>query len=287
MKNIIITGGYGQLGVACNKYLKKNFNIVITGRSESDEGVKLDITDKNAVARAYSKFEPDVVLNLAAMTDVDGCEKDNLSAKKINIEGVKNLCQDFTGHFIQLSTDYVFDGLSGPYSELDKANPISYYGETKLVAENWLINNFNNSTIIRSNVIYSYTKRTNASFVKWVVDSLKDNKEINVVNDQWNNPTWTESIAVVINNIVDIGLTGLYHYGDKDFMSRYDFAQLITEVFNLDKSLISPINTSSLNQTAKRPLKSGLKTEKIESELGIVPNSVENCLRKIRNNLSK
>jgi dTDP-4-dehydrorhamnose reductase len=88
VKNIIITGGYGQLGVACNKYLKKNFNIVITGRSESDEGVKLDITDKNAVARAYSKFEPDVVLNLAAMTDVDGCEKDKLSAKKINIEGV-------------------------------------------------------------------------------------------------------------------------------------------------------------------------------------------------------
>jgi dTDP-4-dehydrorhamnose reductase len=114
VKNIIITGGYGQLGVACNKYLKKNFNIVITGRSESDEGVKLDITDKNAVARAYSKFEPDVVLNLAAMTDVDGCEKDKLSAKKINIEGVKNLCQNFTGHFIQLSTDYVFDGLSGP-----------------------------------------------------------------------------------------------------------------------------------------------------------------------------
>ena len=287
MKNIIITGGYGQLGVACNKYLKKNFNIVITGRSESDEGVKLDITDKNAVARAYSKFEPDVVLNLAAMTDVDGCEKDKLSAKKINIEGVKNLCQNFTGHFIQLSTDYVFDGLSGPYSELDKAYPTSYYGETKLGAENWLTNNFNNSTIIRSNVIYSYTKRTNASFVKWVVDSLKDNKEINVVNDQWNNPTWTESIAVVIKNIVDIGLTGLYHYGDKDFMSRYDFAQLITKVFNLDRSLISPINTSSLNQTAKRPLKSGLKTEKIESELGIVPNSVENCLRKIRNNLSK
>ena len=228
-----------------------------------------------------------MVLNLAAMTDVDGCERDKLAAKKINFEGVKYLCENFSGHFIQLSTDYVFDGMSGPYNELDDVNPISHYGKTKLDAENWLKDNYNNLTILRANVIYSYTKRTKASFVKWVVDSLKKNKEINVVNDQWNNPTWTESISFVIKNIIDSGLNGLYNYGDKDFMSRYDFAILISKVFNLDETLIKPISTSNLSQIANRPLKSGLRTKKIESSLQIVPNSVEYCLKEINNNLLK
>ena len=287
MKTIIITGGYGQLGKSCNKYLKKDFNTIITGRDAYKSGIKLDITDKNDIAKAYRNFKPDVVLNLAATTDVDGCEKDKIAAKKINFESVKYLCENFSGHFIQLSTDYVFDGNSGPYNELDDVNPISYYGKTKLDAENWLKDNYSNSTILRANVIYSYTKRTKASFVKWIVDSLKNNKEINVVNDQWNNPTWTESISLVIKNIIDTGLNGLYNYGDKDFMSRYDFAILISRVFNLDESLIKPTSTSSLNQIANRPLKSGLITKKIESSITIVPNSVENCLREIHNNLSK
>ena len=287
MKTVIITGGYGQLGVSCKEYLKKSFNVIITGKNIFDQDVKLDITDRKDIAKAYSDFKPDVVLNLAAMTNVDECERDKIAANKINIEGVKNLCKNFSGHFIQLSTDYVFDGLSGPYNELDEVNPISHYGKTKLEAENWLKNNYSNATILRANVIYSYTKRTKASFVKWVVDSLKNNIEINVVNDQWNNPTWTESISFIINKIIDNSIIGLYNYGDKDFMSRYDFAILISKIFNLDENLIKPINTSNLNQIAERPLKSGLKTEKIESRLGIVPSSVENCLRKIHDNLSK
>ena len=287
MKTVIITGGYGQLGVACKEHLKKSFNVIITGKNIFEQDVKLDITDRKDIAKAYSDFKPDVVLNLAAMTNVDECERDKIAANKINIEGVKNLCKNFSGHFIQLSTDYVFDGLSGPYNELDEVNPISHYGKTKLEAENWLKNNYSNVTILRANVIYSYTKRTKASFVKWVVDSLKNNKKINVVNDQWNNPTWTDSISFIINKIIDNSIIGLYNYGDKDFMSRYDFAILISKIFNLDENLIKPINTSNLNQIAERPLKSGLKTEKIESRLGIVPNSVENCLRKIHDNLSK
>ena len=125
MKTIIITGGYGQLGESCNKYLKQDFNIIITGREAYKSGIKLDITDKNDIAKAYRNFKPDVVLNLAAMTDVDGCEEDKFAAKKINFESVKYLCENFSGHFIQLSTDYVFDGTSGPYNELDDVNPKS------------------------------------------------------------------------------------------------------------------------------------------------------------------
>ena len=287
MKTLLITGAYGQLGDACVKFLKNNYNITLSGVSPSDGGVHLDIRSKSSIKKVLSDIDPDVILNLAALTDVDGCELDPQQAKDINFSGVKNLCRDFSGHFIQISTDYVFDGKSGPYSEEDEPNPKSVYGKTKLFADNWLLDNYSKSTIIRTNILYSYTKRTKASFLKWVVDSLNDNQNIKVVNDQWNNPTWTESLSLVISKIIDNQAFDLYHYGDRDILNRFDFSILISKVFNLDSSLIMPISSDELNQIAPRPRKSGLITKKIESELGIIPKSVETCLNEIRKQFIK
>ena len=287
MKNILITGAYGQLGEACIKNLKLNFNIISAGRHTSDNGVQLDITDAAMTEKVVAETRPDLILNLAAMTNVNGCETDPEMAEAINVDGVKNLCKNFDGHFIQISTDYVFDGTDGPYGEDGETNPISVYGQTKLAADKWLTDNHPKVTIFRANVVYGYTKRTKASFVKWVVDTLSDRKPIRVVDDQWNNPTWTESIATVIKVLIEKEALGLYHYGDKEYMNRYEFAHLIAKVFDLDASLILPISTTDLKQPAPRPLKSGLKTEKIESALGIVPNSVETCLQEIRKQLSR
>ena len=287
MKTLLITGAYGQLGDACVKFLKNNYNITLSGVSPSDGGVHLDIRSKSSIKKVLSDIDPDVILNLAALTDVDGCELDPQQAKDINFSGVKNLCRDFSGHFIHISTDYVFDGKSGPYSEEDEPNPKSVYGKTKLFADNWLLDNYSKSTIIRTNILYSYTKRTKASFLKWVVDSLNDNQNIKVVNDQWNNPTWTESLSSVISKIIDNQAFDLYHYGDRDILNRFDFSILISKVFNLDSSLIMPISSDELNQIAPRPRKSGLITKKIESELGIIPKSVETCLNEIRKQFIK
>ena len=287
MKTLLITGAYGQLGDACVKFLKNNYNITLSGVSPSDGGVHLDIRSKSSIKKVLSDIDPDVILNLAALTDVDGCELDPQQAKDINFSGVKNLCRDFSGHFIQISTDYVFDGKSGPYSEEDEPKPKSVYGKTKLFADNWLLDNYSKSTIIRTNILYSYTKRTKASFLKWVVDLLNDNQNIKVVNDQWNNPTWTESLSLVISKIIDNQAFDLYHYGDRDILNRFDFSILISKVFNLDSSLIMPISSDELNQIAPRPRKSGLITKKIESELGIIPKSVETCLNEIRKQFIK
>ena len=181
MKTVLVTGAYGQLGEACRKHLKNNFNLIMSGISPVDNGVKLDITSQDSVTKVLSELSPDVILNLAALTDVDECELDPESAHNINVNGVKNLCSNFSGHFIQISSDYVFDGESGPYSEKDKTNPVSVYGNTKLDADNWLVENYPRSTIIRTNVVYSYTRRTQASFLKWVVNSLENKKRIKVV----------------------------------------------------------------------------------------------------------
>ena len=287
MKTVLVTGAYGQLGEACRKYLKNNFNLIMSGISPVDNGVKLDITSQDSVKKVLSELSPDVILNLAALTDVDECELDPESAHNINVNGVKNLCSDFSGHFIQISSDYVFDGESGPYSEKDKTNPVSVYGKTKLDADNWLVENYPSSTIIRTNVVYSYTRRTQASFLKWVVNSLENKKRIKVVNDQWNNPTWTESLAEVTYKMIENELFDLYHYGDRDILNRFEFSLLIAKVFNLDSSLILPVSTDQLNQHAPRPKKSGLVTNKIESKLGIIPKSVETCLEQIRKQFLK
>lgn len=287
MKTILITGAFGQLGEACKNHLKLNFNLILSGRYTSGDCIQLDIADRNSVDQIMAENKPDVIVNLAAMTNVDGCEANPEIAKAINVDGVKNLCNGFDGQFVQISTDYVFDGENGPYRETDKTNPISVYGHTKLAADKWLIVNHEKTTILRANVIYSYTKRTSASFVKWVVDSLSEAKQINVVDDQWNNPTWTKSLATVIRTMIDKEAFGLYHYGDRELMNRFEFANLIAKVFDLDESLIKPISTLELNQPAPRPLRGGLKTGKIESVLGITPFSVETCLIEIRKQLSK
>ena len=124
-------------------------------------------------------------------------------------------------------------------------------------------------------------ERTKASFMDWVVDSLENRQSITVVDDQWNNPTWTVDLARIISRIIDHEIQGLYHYGGRDLLNRFAFAEMIAETFKLDRTLIEPIDTASLNQLAKRPLKSGLRPEKIEIDLGVEALPLQKALNEI------
>ena len=285
MKRILITGAFGQLGEDCSNLLNTNFHVIRTGIRADDEDRKLDITSEKSVKDLLNKHAPDIILNLAAMTNVDGCEKNPERAHKVNHDGVVNLCDGFDGHFIQISTDYVFNGKEGPYLEDDPVDPISVYGKSKLAAEKYLMNSNISHTIVRANVLYSYSPATKASFLKWVVESLKDSKEIKVVTDQRNNPTSTSSLSDFISKIALSQTSGLYHYADRGVMSRFEFAEMIAGVFSLDSSLIKPISTSDLNQIAPRPLKSGLRTQKIKKELSIYPPEIKESLKSIYDTL--
>ena len=282
---ILVLGCKGQLGRCLNDQLvNTEHEVIYTSREQ------IDIADFEVTKSKILEFSPDLIINATAYTAVDKAEEDQKTANLINHLAVKNIadiCNQQGCWLVHVSTDYVFDGIEGPYGEDDGTNPISVYGQTKLAADEWLTENHVKTTILRANVVYGYTKQTKASFVKWVVDSLSDGKPIRVVDDQWNNPTWTHSVASVIKVLIETEAFGLYNYGDKGYMNRFEFAQLIAKVFELDPSLISPISTVELNQPASRPLKSGLKTEKIESALGIVPKSVETCLQEIRKHLCR
>ena len=284
MKKILITGAFGQLGASLCEVLP-NDSILATGRNipsnEKYSCKSLDITNKKNIEKVIGDYRPDMIIHLAAMTDVDGCEKKPEIAFDINVKATENLVNSFDGKFIYISTDYVFDGEQGPYSEDDKVNPISVYGKTKLYGENLVQESDLDWVVLRSNIIFSYNDRTKASFVNWVVESLKNRKQITVVNDQWNNPTWTNDLANVISMIIDKDIVGLYHYGGKDFMNRFEFAKMIALAFGLDQTLIEPIATTELNWLAQRPLKSGLYTNKIELDLGIEALPIKKALDKM------
>ncbi|SUZ47626.1 uncharacterized protein METZ01_LOCUS480 [marine metagenome] len=267
--------------------LKRIFNskyeiISTTGNNNpTGSSMHLDVTNPMLFKEVMETTNPDLVINLAALTNVDLCEKNPELAYSINIGGMDNLVNAFKGPIIHVSTDYVFDGEDGPYKEEDTTNPLNVYGLSKLESEKLLLDHTENSLVIRSNVLYDYSSKSEASFLNWVVDSLTQEKEINVVEDQWNNPTWTGSLAVVIDRAIDTQLTGLVHWGDGDLVSRFDFANKIADVFNLKKSLIKPILTSELNQTAKRPLKSGLKSDYAQNILNLEPPTIKECLETI------
>ena len=282
MKRILLTGSNGQLGYSCKEDLSEKFDLICTSRSKSKGTLQLDIFDRNAVSNTLKKFQPDIVINLSAFTDVNGCEKNPHLANKINFEGVKNICDNFDGHLIHISSDYVFDGKDGPYDESSTTNPISVYGTSKLKADEYIIKNKSHYTILRANVLYDYHKKTNASFLKWVIESLQQNKAIKVVNDQWNNPTWTRNFYIFILKLIKKKGHGLLNYADNGIMTRYDFALKIANIFDLDTNLIEQIKTKELKQEAKRPMKSGLITKKIENNYNIKPVSVDSSLRSLK-----
>ena len=284
MSRILITGAFGQLGTSLRNILSDQ-SILAAGRmipmKEKNGCTLMDITELNQVRETITLFQPDVIVHLAAMTDVDGCERDPEMAFDVNVRGTENLLDNFNGRFIYISTDYVFDGSDGPYTEKDEVNPISVYGRTKFYGEDLVQQSDANWVILRSNVVFSFNERTKASFMDWVVDSLKNRQSITVVDDQWNNPTWTVDLARIISRIIDHKIQGLYHYGGRDLLNRFAFAEMIAETFKLDRTLLEPIDTASLNQLAKRPLKSGLCTEKIEIDLSVEALPLRKALNEI------
>ena len=282
---ILITGAFGQLGYALQTTLSKNsdYELICTGRNilEGQEGIPIDIRNQVGLKEVINSTSPDLVVNLAAMTNVDACEKNPKLAGEINVAGLQHICDSFSGKIIQLSTDYVFDGKAGPYKEEDQVCPVSIYGKTKLAAEHILLDSNLNNLVVRGNVLYDYSSYTNASFLNWVVLSLKEGKEIKVVKDQYNNPTWTRSMADIIYLCISNDINGIIHWGDADYLSRYDFSKIIAEKYSLDSSLIKPILTEELDQIARRPLQSGLIADKLINMLEVIPPSINDCLDEI------
>ncbi len=299
--NILVTGSNGLLGQNLTKILlrESEYNIVITSIEEesffdlkdfseklgvsSDKYEKryiyevLDITNKEKTKKIIQKYKPEFIVNCAAFTNVDACETEKELCWKLNVDAVKNLIissRISNAKIIHISTDYIFDGKNGPYNETDTPNPISFYGRSKLASENALKASGVDYIILRTIVLYGYGNKIKPNFALWLVDELRNSRQVRIVKDQIGNTTHADDLAYAILKSIekvegkqDIKL--IYNIAGEDIISRLDFAYYMCEIFGFDKELITPILTSELHQPAPRPLKSGLITLKAKTELGL------------------
>ncbi len=292
MKSVLITGSNGLLGqkLVHQLYNNSNYKLIATSkganRISSLSGFiyeELDITNQAQVKAVFEKYSPNIVINTAAMTNVDACEDDKEGCWAMNVTAVAYLleeCESYNTHFIHLSTDFIFDGENGPYSENDVPNPLSYYGDSKLASEKVLQNSlYKNWAIARTIIVYGVVeKMSRSNIVLWAKGALEKGEPINVVDDQFRSPTLAADLAKGCIQIADKNAKGIFHLSGKDFMSILELVNRVADFFNLDKSIISSIKSKTLNQTAKRPPKTGFILEKANNDLGYEPHSFEEGL---------
>jgi len=292
---ILITGSNGMLGQRAVQFYssKENVELLATSVEEksvvnSVEYISSDIKNRDEIKKVIHDYYPDFIIHTAAFTNVDLSEKLREDAWKINVKGVEYIAEAaraIDAHIIHISTDYIFDGKDGPYSENAKPNPVGYYGRTKLASENALKISGTFFTILRTNVLYGIAPNSRPDFVRWVVNSLRKKENIRIVKDQINNPSFIDDLVQGINKIIEFRKTGTYNIGGQEFLSRYDFTLKIADFFKLDKSLIAAITTEELKQPARRPLNSGLIILKAETELGYKPHSIIESLAAMKKEL--
>jgi len=249
---------------------------------------QLDITNKGDVKSLVTSFRPDIIVNAAAMTNVDACETQRELAWKVNVVGVENLVEvarRIDSIFIHISTDYVFDGKAGPYKETDRVNPVNYYGKTKLAGENVILSGGVSSAILRAITVYGTGINVKNNFALWVINSLREGKSIRCVDDQIGNPTHVSDLAAGVVNVIEQERSGLFHIGGAVAVSRNEFAHKAAEVFGLNSSLIQKAKSSELRQTALRPMVTSLVTLKAEKELDFHPMTLVQGLELLKREL--
>jgi dTDP-4-dehydrorhamnose reductase len=285
---IIATGSSGLLGITLVNVLKGNHEVIGIDKIASTNQpsvLALDITRKHDTVEAIVKLHPSVLVHTAAETNVDLCETNQEHARRINVEGTANVaegCAKVGAKMIFISTDYVFDGTKGQYSEIDQPNPISFYGFSKLEAEHIATSKLSNALIMRSSVLYGWHP-SKLNFATWVIKGLREHQTLRVVKDHMNSPTLVDNLANAIRLAIARNSEGLLHVAGSERISRFDFARRIAKTFNLEESLLVPVKMSDLNWVARRPEDSSLDVIKAEKELGIellgVNRGLEEMLR--------
>jgi len=292
----MITGSNGLLGQHLIKLLIEmtDHEIIATGRGDSrlpfasaerHKYFSLDVTNGIAVNNFILLHKPSVIIHAAAMTQPDPCEENPVECWNINVTATRFLvdaAKAIDARFIYISTDFVFDGLHGPYKETDEPGPVNYYGSSKLAAEKSVTTSGLQWAIIRTVLVYGNILVGNRSnIISWVKENLENNRPIKVVSDQWRTPTYVEDLAKGILLVLGKNVTGIYHVSGEQGMSPYDMAVATADYLHLDKSLMTKVNADTFTQPARRPLHTGFVIDKAKKELGYQPISFKEALKKI------
>jgi len=279
MKKVLITGGNGLLGKRLRQLLESNKFLVIgtgLGRdrllNHNHSYVQLDVTNKNQCLEILNKLNPDVIVNTAAITNVDYCETKKEHCLLVNSESIDHLNVSKKRHFIQISTDFIFEGSEGPYSEENNPKPINYYGFSKYQAEKKLLTKNWNYSIVRTCLVYGEDNESN-NILMWVKRALQKKESLNIVDDQYRTPTHVDDLCNGVLRIIEANATGIYNISGAEYLSIFDFVCNIAKGYGFDFSLINRSGTIDINQRAIRPVKSGLVINKAKRDFNFEPKN--------------
>ena len=297
MKKFLITGSNGLVGQHMVEILRhQNSEIIATSlgpdKIKDNSGYifeLVDITNKLEVDYFTDRYRPDVIIHTAAMSQADECEEKRSECWKVNVEGTDNIVQAAKrtdAWLVHLSTDFVFNGTRGRYSEQDETSPVMFYGTSKLESEKRVISGCKKHTIVRTSMVYGLNEKMNRpNILTWVMNALGEGREIRVVDDQFRTPTFAPDLANALFMLAEKEKKGTFHVSGDVFLSVYDFAIKIAKAFNLDENLIQPVTTSMLSEKARRPLKTGLNLSKIRKEINYTPSTLEETFKYIEKQL--
>ena len=289
---LLLTGSAGLLGEALIDKLCGRFSLIAVynnnppvSKCEGYIKYQADLADEAQAEDAVDKLKPDIIVNSAAWVDVDGCESDRERAWKSNYKVVENLvnstCQKGT-YLIQISTDYIFNGKDHPGRIDDRPDPLNYYGQTKLMAEEYIRRNHPNYLIVRTCALMADPKRGKTNLLNYFYDNLKAGRQVVAPDDIYANPIWIHNLAELIAEALERHLTGILHMGGMDHISRYEFGKILADVFGFDKELVKPVSADRQRRPAKRPQYAGLDMEQSKGIFKTEILPVRKALMKIK-----
>lgn len=278
---MLVVGINGMLGHKFAEIASKNFKVTgtytkfLSKRNYPTE--RLDILNKRSVDQLVEKLRPDIIVNCAAITDVEYCEEHPDVAEAVNVDGTKNLvdaARNVDAKFVYFSTDSVFDGKKGNYTEESEPNLINVYSKTKLAGEKLV----SEKDLVVRTTLYGWNILDKKSLAEWIINSLSNGEKINAYTDNYFTPIYTGTLSRIVIEMLLRKMSGLYHVPGKEKLSKYIFAKKIAKVFGLDENLINMASIKSAKNKAKRPKDLSLSSVKIRGE-GFKLNDVEEDLK--------
>ena len=291
---VLVTGGSGRIGFKLIKKFLSN-NDLVSSISKTNavtlpkvKSFVFDLADKSETAKTIKEFAPDVIIHTAALTNVDLCETNHELAYEQNVKVTQNVidaCKEYGSKLVFVSSAFVFDDKGKIFTDGYKTNPINYYGETKALSEVAIKESLNDYLILRTDQPYgkseSWQKDDN---VKRILKKLNNNQESKEPTDWYNNPTYLDDFVQATIKLIKDDKVGIYNLVGPDFISRYEWALKIAEVFGKNKNLIVPTDSGTFNLPAKRPT-SRLSNEKVTKETGTSFLGVEKGLKKLKSEM--
>ena len=291
MQNILVTGANGFVCSYLIPLLLNTYKVIATGKGDNRltinhanfEYVNLDFTEEEEVKNVFKKYKPEIIIHAGAISKPDECEQNKELAYKTNVKATDFLLKEAKerkSFFLFLSTDFIFDGLTGLNKEEDEPGPVNYYGETKLLAEAAVKNYAFDWSIVRTVLVYGHPRGGRQNIITTVANALQKGNEYNVFDDQVRTPTYVEDLAGALKKIIDRRATGIFHISGKDVMTPYEMAVAAAKYLGLDESLIKKVTAKTFAQPAKRPAKTGFDISKARKELNYEPIAFAEGLKK-------